>query len=366
MKSNPRFLITSKQLIFVIVGCTLGIGYLTLPREISAISGHDAWISIIIGSIVPLLSLSLIAKLGSIFPSLTIVEILEVLLGRFTGSLLSILVIAYFLNAAAVVLRGMTEIVSTFILPQTPMFIIAGLFSITAWYSAKRGLKVLGRLNEIMFYIFLLALAVLLIPLMNADVTNMLPVFDANPLDLIEGAADTSFAFVGIGILLVVYPMVTRREEVIKAGQTAIGIVLTIYLFITVICLLVFGSESLQYEMWPLLTLAKTQEIPVLQRGDLFVLILLTGFGIKPVINFVFASSFSLVQVLNQEEEKYYSPLALILTIVVFCLSILPENILSFIVYQNLVGLISPVIGIGLPAVLLVIGWLRKRGATYG
>lgn len=364
MESNPRFLITSKQLIFVVVGCILGTGYLTMPREISAVSGHDAWVSILMGSLIPLLSIFLISKLGSIFPSLTIVEILQMLLGGVAGSLLSILLIAYFLNIAAVVLRGMTEIVATFMLPKTPMFVIAGLFSITVWYSAKRGLKVLGRLNEILFYVFLLALITIVVPLVNADVTNILPMAEATPADLIKGAAGTSFAFSGFQILLVVYPMVTRKEEILKAGLTALGCVLTLYVFITVICLLVFGSESLQYEMWPLLTLAKTQEIPVLQRGDLLLLILLTGFGIKPVVNFVFASSFCLVQILKQDEKKYYSPLALVLTIIILCLSLIPANTLIYLSYQKIVGILSPIIGVGLPAILLAIGWLRKGGAT--
>jgi len=364
MNSNPRFLITSKQLIFVLVGCILGIGYLSLPREISTASGQDAWISVIIGSLFPFLSLFLLSKLGSIFPALTVVEILQMLLGGVTGSLLSILLIAYFLNAAAVVLRGMTEIVSTFMLPQTPTFIVAGLFSITIWYSAKRGLKVLGRLNELLFYVFLLALITMVVPLVNADVTNLLPIFEAAPVDLIKDAVAASFAFSGIEILLVIYPMVTRREEILKAGLTALGCVLTIYVFITVICLLVFGSEALQYEMWPLLTLAKTQEIPVLQRGDLFFLLMLLGFGIKPVVNFVFASSYCLVQILKRDENRYYSPLAFVITIIVLCLSLIPANTLTFFNYQRIVGIISPIIGVGFPVFLLALSWLRKGGAA--
>ena len=129
--------------------------------------------------------------------------------------------------------------------------------------------------------------------------------------------------------------MVTRREEILKAGLTAVGCVLTIYLFITVICLLVFGSEALQHEMWPLLTLAKTQEIPVLQRGDLFFLLMLLGFGIKPVVNFVFASSFCLVQILKQDVNKYYSPLALVLTVIILCLSLMPANTLAFLTTRD-------------------------------
>ena len=66
MESNPRFLITSKQLIFIIIGCILGFGFLVLPREISAVAQQDAWISLIIGSFIPLVSLFLIAKLGSV------------------------------------------------------------------------------------------------------------------------------------------------------------------------------------------------------------------------------------------------------------------------------------------------------------
>lgn len=365
MESNPRFLITTKQLIFVIVGCILGgLGILMLPREISATCRQDAWISVIVGSLIPLLSLFLIEKLGSIWPSLTVIEISRMLLGKVLGSLLSIVVIAYFLYLSAVVLRGMTEVTSTFMLPQTPRFIIAGLFSVAIWYSAQRGLKVLGRLNEFLFYVFSLGLLFLLPPLSDADLTNLMPVFAVNPGDILKGVAQTTFAFAGIEILLVVYPMVTKKEEIIKAGLTAIGIVVAVFFLITVVCLLVFGSEPLQYEVWPTLTLLKTHEIPIVQRSELFFLILLTGFGIKPAVNFTFGASFALVQLFQQNEKKYYRPLVIASTIVIFSLAIIPDNIFAYFVYLRFVGYMFPFIAVGLPAFLLAVVWVRKGVAA--
>lgn len=363
MESNPRFLITSKQLIFIIIGCILGFGFLVLPREISAVAQQDAWISLIIGSFIPLVSLFLIAKLGSVLPDLTVVEICHMLLGRVMGFLLSIVVIIYFLNLAAVVLRGMTEVTSTFMLPQTPRFIIGGLFCVAIWYSAKRGLKVLGRLNEILFYVFLLGLPFVFPPLIHADATNLMPVL-AEPGGILKGAVKTMFALSGTEILLVVYPMITKKEEIIKAGLTAIGIILMVFLLVIFICLLVFGSEALQYEMFPVITLLKTHEIPIFQRSELFFLILLTGFGIKPAVNFIFGSAFSLVQLFRLNVKKHYSLLVLISTIIIFCLAIIPDNIFTFFAYLRFVGYMLPIIAVGLPAFLLAVVWLRKGATT--
>ena len=319
MESNSRFLITSKQLLFMIVGSILGFGILVMPGKVIAAVGQDAWISIIIGSLVPLLSLFMITGLGRLLPSLTVIEITQMLLGKVMGTVFSIALIAYFLYLAAVVLRGMTEVVSTFMLPQTPRVLIAGLFSVAIWYSAQRGPKVLGRLNEFLFFVFLLGLSFMLPPLTHADLTNLMPVFTVELEDILKGAVKTMAAFSGIEILLIVYPMVTKKEEIIKAGLTAIGIALAIFLFITIICLLVFGSEPLQYEVWPTITLLKTHEIPIFQRSELFFLILMTGFGIKPAVNFTFAAAFSLVQLLFRNEKKYYRHWSSLSSMVISC-----------------------------------------------
>ena len=160
--------------------------------------------------------------------------------------------------------------------------------------------------------------------------------------------------------------MVTKKEEIIKAGLTAIGIALAIFLFITIICLLVFGSEPLQYEVWPTITLLKTHEIPIFQRSELFFLILMTGFGIKPAVNFTFAAAFSLVQLLFRNEKKYYRPLVLASSKVIIISAMIPDNILTYFVYNQYLGFMFPFIAIGLPAFLLAAAWLRKGGWANG
>ena len=54
MKKVESNAITPKQVTYLLVGSMIGVGILTLPNDLVAISKQDAWISAFIGAIYPL------------------------------------------------------------------------------------------------------------------------------------------------------------------------------------------------------------------------------------------------------------------------------------------------------------------------
>ncbi|MBP8820394.1 MAG: GerAB/ArcD/ProY family transporter, partial [Syntrophomonadaceae bacterium] len=62
MNSNDT--ITSKQLIFIIIGAQIGMGIFSLPRVVGTQAQQDAWLAILLGGLLPLLILIIIERLG--------------------------------------------------------------------------------------------------------------------------------------------------------------------------------------------------------------------------------------------------------------------------------------------------------------
>lgn len=367
MKDNPRFQITSKQSLFIIIGSTIATGILSLPRAASAAAGQDGWISVILGLSVPLLSLLLIERLGRSFPNLSMGEIAQLLFGKCLGTIVTLGFIAYTVFFQSIVLRLGAEITAVFALPKTPTGVIALLIIISVIYIVQKGAKVVGRLNELLFYILLFDLLLFLPPLRVADYTNLLPVGGAGLTAIVRGALPTAYAYGGVEVLFLIYHMVTRKEEVLKAGVTALGISMLIYLMVTVIALLVFGAEVLQHIIWPSVVLLKVVDIPVIERLEFFFLALWMGLASRPVINMCFASSYSLTRLLKLDLEKYYSDMVIAVGLAIYVVALIPDNIVQVFKFATYGGYGFFIAAIGYPLLFHIAAFLRKgKVKQYG
>lgn len=362
MRDGSRFHLTSKQLIFIIFGSTVATGILSLPRSITAVAGYDAWISIILGVCVPLTSLFLIERLGRKFPDLTMVEITQLLFGKTIGFLLVLGFISYTVFFESVVLRIATEVTSTFALRRTPIPVIALLISIAVIYIATKGAKTVGRLNELLFYVLLLDFVLVLLALNTGiDFTNIMPIGGRGFLAIAQGLVPTSYAYAGVEILFLIYFMVDRKSEVLKAGAIAVVLSMIFYLFVTLVCLLVFGADIMKIFLWPTLILIKTIEMPVIERLDFFFLAIWAGLAFRPVTNMCFAASCSLTQVLGLNEEKYYPFTVIILTVLIYILALIPGDIVQVFKFSTYAGYTFLVIAIGYPILFHFVAFLRKE-----
>lgn len=359
MQDKLRFQITSKQLIFIIVGSLVGTGFFILPREASADAGPDAWIAVLLGALVPLLSFFLIERLGRRFPGLTVVDQSRLLFGKIIGSILAGGFIIYAILIESMILRNFNEITSVYLLPRTPFAVISLLTILAVIYIVSRGIKVIGRLNEVIFYLILFFMVALLPSLSRIDGNNILPVGGAGLSPILKGTLTSLFAYSGTEMLFVLYPMVERKDEVLKAGLIGIGLVAFFYLLFTVICLLVFGSKGMQRMMWPVLMLMKVTDIPVLERMEFFFTVLWMGLGPRPIINLFFGASYSLLQLLNLDLHKHYKLVVVATGLAIYAASLFPKNILEAFKFSDIIGHGFLVVGIGYPLLFFIAILLR-------
>ncbi|WP_051870503.1 GerAB/ArcD/ProY family transporter [Brevibacillus laterosporus] len=80
MRAYPITNISLMQYIFIIHGTQVGIGILTLPRELTEIAGTDGWISILFGGVCSVLTSILITSIMKKHPDKTLYELLPTIL----------------------------------------------------------------------------------------------------------------------------------------------------------------------------------------------------------------------------------------------------------------------------------------------
>ncbi len=114
--------ITSSQAVIFMTNSVLGAGILTLPRDVTEkMHTPDSWLSVLLGGIVVMFAVLLMVKLSQQFPGNTIFEFSQKIAGKVTGSMMSLLMIVYFLVLSGFEIRALAE-VNIFFLQRVPPY----------------------------------------------------------------------------------------------------------------------------------------------------------------------------------------------------------------------------------------------------
>ncbi|MGR6836314.1 GerAB/ArcD/ProY family transporter [Syntrophomonas erecta] len=360
---RTRFEFTSKQLIFFIVGSQVAGGIFSLPRLVAAEAGHNAWLAVIAGVIPSMLSILIICSLFKRWPDPDFVNLNHRLFGKIIGSGLVIIFVLYIILFESITLRIFSEITSIFMLPTTPMWFVVLVVTLSVLYAMSKGGKVVACLNEFLFYILLLSLLVVIVPAFSGDYLNLLPLQEITPGGVFQGAVKSSFAFAGIEVLLVVYALVPRRGEILKAALIGQSFVVFFYVMVTIISLAVFGLDFIDEIVWPVLALLKVTEIPILQRLEFFFLILWIALGVRPALNLGFAAAYASTRLFNLDFNRFYGWVVLLLGLLIYIGALQPGSLPEAFQWAGYAGTAFLVVALGYP-LLYYLATLLKGGIT--
>lgn len=362
MKNNSGFGITSKQLIFIVIGSLVGSGVLSLPRITAKEVGQDAWLAVIIGSVFPIISLSLIRYLYKRNNAGSFVSICRKVSGRFLGSLFSGILALHSILSTAVFLRVFIELISIFLLVETPMLVKLVLMLALCAYLASGNARVLGRVNEFLFYI-LLPLYIFPLPIIfaNSDYRNLMPVLNFKVLDYARAVLATGYAFSGYELYMVFHPYVSREKESFGASLKGLMITLAIYLYSVISTILVFGPELTRIITWPAIRMLATAEVPLFERTEFLFMQAWIGVAFRPMSNQYFCASHMIAELLKLKSQKW-STLALFPIII--GIAYFPSNVFQVFKFSDYMGLSAIAVGIALPLILIIFGlFTGKRTA---
>ncbi|NLY50975.1 MAG: GerAB/ArcD/ProY family transporter [Firmicutes bacterium] len=143
------------------LGALLGsflIGTSTIIRPTTQ-AGRDTWLAYLF---------ALIAGLAVAWLCFALTQRLEVptiqgifaTLGHYMGAPLALLYLWYYLYLCALVLRKISELYVTAVMPETPILVFAGVIVLLAAISVWSGLEIIGRLAELFFPFIALAILI--------------------------------------------------------------------------------------------------------------------------------------------------------------------------------------------------------------
>ena len=272
LKVKPGQSIRAFYLLFIIFGIQVGIGILGAPRYIFENAQQDAWISVIIAFVYMLLVVWAMFVILNQYENADIFGIQVDVFGKWLGKALGTIYILFFFFELLTVILGYIQIIQVFIFPTISAFALGLLLLILITYAILGGFRVVVGVAFLFTIMSPWVFILLYDPITRMETAHFLPVFEASITDLLKGARTTSYTFLGLEILFLIYPFIEDKKNAKLPVYIGVSISAFLVLFTTIVSIGYYSPNDFDLMKWPVLSLFKSVSFSFLERFDYFVL----------------------------------------------------------------------------------------------
>lgn len=344
--------ITLFQYIFLIHGVQLGVGILTLPRELAEVAGTDGWISIIIcwffATAVSLLIIQIMKK----HPDGTILDVIQHYFGKWVGKLFSLIFALYFAIMAHVIFIREALFIQAWILPRTYIYVLILLLSIPTYLIVRKNITVLGRYSEFVFFMTLWTIFIYLIPLRYGEWLHLLPVIKEGWMPIISSVRTAIFSFIGFEIAFFLYPFLHKKEKASLGIIIANTLSMLGFLLIVLGAFLFFSPDEITIFNEPTIIILKVIEFTFVERLEIIFFSFYIFVISSTVLPFMFFAVYCISQLVGKHDHN--GPLILLLVFEFIYVALYPPTFEGNTLFQKNAELFSLVIAYAFPLIFWV------------
>ncbi|WP_018758887.1 GerAB/ArcD/ProY family transporter [Paenibacillus terrigena] len=272
MQKSKSIQITWLQFVLLIHGTQVGVGFLTLPRELAKVAGTDGWISIILGGVLSVVASLFIIHAMKRQPEATLFDLFNHYFGKWVGKTASVIFLFYLIGGSLAIIFSIVSILRIWLMPKTPDFMLILLLAVPTYMIVHHGIKMIGRYAELIFYFSLWIIILLAFPLNHSHWLYLLPFIKEGWMPILSATRLTILSYLGFEITFILYPFLMNKKKAVSAVIVANTLTMLFYILTTLVCFSYFSSlEILQYT-WPTLSLLKVIRVQFLDRWDVIFL----------------------------------------------------------------------------------------------
>jgi spore germination protein KB len=363
-KMLKKINISAYQFTLLVTLYTVGSAILVIPASMAADSKQDAWIASILGVGAGLLLVWLYSTVGNLFPNRTLVELNEILLGKWLGKAISLLFVVFAFLSCSEVMFYLGNFLTLHILQGTPILSIHIAFMIVVIIGVRYGIESIARCVEILFPVFIILFIILALSVSpQIKVENIQPILETGIKPILRSTlVFLSIASLTLIVLLMIFPACVNTSK--KARRSFfIGHFTGGFIMIVIITLSIFilGPSQSARNMYPSYELASRVTIGgFLERIEALLAVMwLFSLYIKISLYF-YAAVLGLAQML---ELKDYRPLTLPIGMIIIVLSVVVYPSVTYQQNWDTTTWLPFILTVGLfyPIFLLGVGIFRKK-----
>ncbi|WP_424769199.1 GerAB/ArcD/ProY family transporter [Paenibacillus sp. sgz302251] len=268
---DERFQVSPFLVFFLIAGSQIGIGITKFQKDIAEGAGYDAWVAVILSGISIQIILWMIYRMLKMMNN-EVFYINQFCFGKWLGGAVNVIVIAYVLLQAVLILRSYIEVVQVWMFPLIKTWQISTIFLVLLYYIVTGGFRVIvGICFWCLSLPFLFLFPLVFFPLEFAQLNNLLPLFNHSFIEMVRSSKSMLFQFLGFEYLLLYYPFIKNGGKSQKWAHFGVLFSTCLYLIITIITFLFYSEPHLKHHIWPTLSMLKIVELPFIERFEYIV-----------------------------------------------------------------------------------------------
>lgn len=141
------------------------------------VTSTAAWYTTLISCSVSMILFFIVCLLMKRYPDKNLVQIFDIVVGKFIGKILSLIFCAYFIFYSGATIREFVEMVISYVLPHTQPSMIITVFLIIVVAYAYVGIEGIARMSYVGFFCVLMGLiTILILPYKSYDINNLIPI----------------------------------------------------------------------------------------------------------------------------------------------------------------------------------------------
>jgi spore germination protein KB len=351
--------ISPSQLTFLIISLIQATTFTDI--FIIEITKQNTWIVTIVGFIITLFLLSIYTSLSNKFPGKDLIEIHDIVYGKYLGKALSLLYIFFFWFPILADLRFIADFFATYLFPKIDIIIFISIIVIVTMYAVKKGLQTIARLSTIIALITLISFVFFSIfTIKDLDISNLLPIFELNLRDFIQGLnIVVTIPFGEIILFIMLFPYTNPKSSIKKYSFLGLSIGALYCLIVIIRNVLVLGNITPihVFQIYQVAKLINVGDI-IVRTEVLIALIILFDIFVKICIYYLTA----LLAITQFLKLNSYKPLIIPFGIITIVLSItlFDSEVYEYYIATN----IYPIFGIPFiiifPIISFIIACIKK------
>jgi spore germination protein (amino acid permease) len=274
----------------LLVVTLLGQDFLNQPHYAAETCGASGYWTLLIAFILIIPVIFLIAAFKRRFPKQNLLAASTLVLGKPLAAIGNLLYLGIFLFYALLAIRDATDLVMSYLLDRTPLWVALFAFLLGCGYIAINGFSgVIRMVSFILIPTVFFRLFMQILAFQQFSVSHLLPLVTATPGKYLQGGLLLVNSFMPVITILLILHFI---EQPRKLSATIFGAVSSASLFFLLELLGVigvFGATFLQRFTWSNLALIQRINIPYLvleQIGPLFLVVWLAMFLCSMAFNF--------------------------------------------------------------------------------
>ncbi|PGS51670.1 GerAB/ArcD/ProY family transporter [Bacillus sp. AFS041924] len=357
--------ISLNQLICLVITTQIGAHVLSIPYAESRHTGHDAWMSVLVGGAFSQLVILVIYRLGKRYPTLTFQQYLYQIVGRPIGVVLNFLLALFCAQNCIIVVISYADILHRWVLYETPWIVLVGFSFLMAAYTASSSLRSISTVSQSVLTLFVICAVIIIISGMGkGSWLHLLPIGTHGIGAVLKDSIPTFWAYTGFELLLYVFPFVQckKKIEILFAMSLANGITTFFYVLVTIIVTYNFSETQLDTITEPMVFILRKFRWPVVQSLDIVFITIWLSVTTATVYLYLFLSA-RYVASMRKNEINRHSLLVWLIAVFAFVIACFCADRQRIIRYTDVHNVISFIMIVVLPTALLLGSILRGKVA---